>query len=144
VIALDTSSLVHYLGGSAGKDVEAVDLALAQSQACLPPVVLSEMLSDPELPQRLEEALLHIPTLDVQPSYWERAGRLRAQVISAGHKAKLADTLIAQICLDHDVPLITRDRDFRHFVAAGLRLLPGQGHDSGAGVGWHYGQDSRR
>jgi predicted nucleic acid-binding protein len=123
VIALDTSSLVHYLGGSAGKDVEAVDIALAQSQACLPPVVLSEVLSDPGLPRPLEEVLLQIPTLDLQAGYWERAGRLRARVIGAGHKAKLADTLIAQSCLDHDVPLITRDRDFHHFVAAGLRLL---------------------
>jgi hypothetical protein len=129
VIALDTSSLVHYLGGSSGKDVEAVDLALAQSQACLPPVVLSEVLSDPDLPRPLEAVLLRIPTLDLKPGYWERAGRLRAQVIVAGHKAKLADTLIAQVCLDHDVPLITRDRDFRHFVAAGLRLLTGQAGD---------------
>jgi predicted nucleic acid-binding protein len=45
-------------------------------------------------------------------------------VIGAGFKAKLADTLIAQSCLDHDVPLITRDGDFRHFVALGLRVLP--------------------
>jgi predicted nucleic acid-binding protein len=123
MIALDTSSLVHYLGGSSGKDIEALDMALAQSQACLPPVVLSEVLSDPELPKPLEEALLQIPTLDLQPGYWERAGRLRAQVIGRGHKAKLADSLIAQSCLDHDVPLITRDRDFHHFVPAGLRLL---------------------
>ena len=120
MIALDTSSLVHYLGGSAGKDVDAVDVALAQSQACLPPVVLSEVLSDPELLRPLEEVLLRIPTLDLRPGYWERAGRLRAQVIAGGHKAKLADTLIAQSCLDHDVPLITRDRDFQPFVTAGL------------------------
>jgi predicted nucleic acid-binding protein len=123
VIALDTSSLVHYLGGSTGKDIDAVDLALSESQACLPPVVLSEVLSDPKLPKPLEEVLLHIPTLDIQPGYWERAGRLRAQVFGEGHKARLADTLIAQSCLDHDVPLVTRDRDFRHFVAAGLRLI---------------------
>ena len=123
MIALDTSSLVHYRGGSRGKDVEAVDMALAQSQGCLPPVVLSEVLSDPHLPEPLEEILLRIPTLDLRPGYWERAGRLRAQIIGAGHKAKLADTLIAQSCLDHDVPLITRDRDFHHFVTAGLRIF---------------------
>ena len=123
MIALDTSSLLHYLGGSAGKDIEAVDIALAQSQACLPPLVLSEVLSDPQLPRPLDEALLRIPTLELRPGYWERTGRLRAQIIGAGHKAKLADTLIAQSCLDHDVPLITRDRDFQHFVAAGLRIF---------------------
>jgi predicted nucleic acid-binding protein len=125
LIALDTSSLVHYLAGSAGKDVDAVDVALAQSQACLPPVVLCEVLNDPKLPQRLEKALLQIPVLPLKPGYWERAGRLRALAISGGHKAKLADTLIAQACLDYEVPLVTRDPDFRHFRAAGLRVLPG-------------------
>jgi predicted nucleic acid-binding protein len=124
LIALDTSSLVHYLAGSTGKDVGAVDEALSHSQACLPPVVLSEVLSDPKLPQRLEDALLRIPVLSLGPGYWERAGRLRALVIKGGHKAKLADTLIAQVCLDHEVPLVTRDSDFRHFGAAGLRIIP--------------------
>ena len=124
MIALDTNSLVHYLAGSRGDDVEAVELALAESQACLPPVVLSEILSDPKLPRAVEEAVLQIPTLDPGDGYWERAGRLRARVIRSGHEAKLADTLIAQSCLDHNVLLVTRDRDFQHFVPAGLRLLP--------------------
>lgn len=125
MIALDTSSLAHYLAGSPGLDVEAVDVALAQSQACLPPVVLSELLSDPARPASLEKALLAIPLLELQPGYWERAGRLRARVMGAGHKAKLADTLIAQACIDHGVPLVTRDGDFRRFVPAGLRLALG-------------------
>lgn len=29
----------------------------------------------------------------------------------------LTGTLIAQSCLDHNVPLIALDRDFRHFAA---------------------------
>ena len=124
MIALDTSSLVHYLAGSEGGDVDAADIALAQSQACLPPVVLSEVLSDPGLPGKVEKLLLQLPLLALEADFWERAGRLRARVIGAGHKAKLADTLIAQSCLDHDVPLVTRDDDFRHFVPAGLQLLP--------------------
>ncbi len=124
MIALDTSSLVHYLAGSSGRDADAVDIALAQSQACLPPVVLSEVLSDPKLPQELEAVLLRIPVLALKTGYWERAGRLRARVIGGGHKARLADTLIAQSCLDHDVSLVTRDGDFRHFTSTGLRILP--------------------
>ncbi len=125
MIALDTSSLIHYLAGSPGKDVHAVDVALAQSQACLPPVVLTEVLSDPKLPGALEEILLQIPILRVEPGFWERAGRLRARLIASGHKAKLADTLIAQSCLDHKVPLVTRDPDFRHFLGTGLTIVPG-------------------
>ncbi len=115
---------MHYLAGSEGKDVEAVDIALEQSQACLPPVALCEVLSDPRLSRKVERLLLQIPTLGLEPDFWVRAGRLRARVIGAGRKAKLADTLIAQTCLDHDVPLITRDDDFRVFLPSGLRLLP--------------------
>lgn len=124
MIALDTSSLVHYLAGSEGRDVAAVDTALVESQGCLPPVVLSELLSDPSLPKTVEKVLLQLPLLDLDPGHWERAGRLRARLLRRGHKANLADTLIAQCCLDHGVRLITRDDDFRHFVAAGLGLLP--------------------
>jgi hypothetical protein len=40
-----------------------------------------------------------------------------------GLRAKTADALIAQSCIDHDVALIARDRDFRHFVRhCGLKL----------------------
>lgn len=124
MIALDTSSLVHFLAGSTGKDVDAVDAALGQNQACLPPVVLSEVLSAPDLPQTLERALLQIPVLPLKAGYWERAGRLRASATRKGYKAKLADTLIAQVCLDHEVPLVTRDADFRRFASAGLLVLP--------------------
>jgi predicted nucleic acid-binding protein len=44
-------------------------------------------------------------------------------VLGTRRKARLADVLIAQSCLDHRVALITRDRDFRHFARiARLRL----------------------
>lgn len=115
MIALDTSSIVAYLDGSAGKDVLAVDLALEQRQAVLPPAVLCELLSAPGLPKRARTHFEHVPLLDVLEGYWTRAGRLRARLLTKGHKARIADALIAQSCLDHDVPLISRDRDFRHF-----------------------------
>ena len=124
MIAVDTSSWVAYLSGSSGGDVEAVELALRQSQACLPPVVLTELLSDPKLPRTAAALLLELPLLDVTEGYWERAGALRASVLSRARKARLADTLIAQSCLDHDVPLISRDRDFQSFArASSLKLL---------------------
>ena len=45
------------------------------------------------------------------------------QLLRNGRKAKLADCLIAQACIDNDAPLITYDRDFRHFESAGLRVI---------------------
>jgi hypothetical protein len=125
VIAVDSSALIAYLSGSSSSPaVEAADMALRERQVCLPPVVLSELLSDPRLPARVGALLLELPLLDVLDGYWERAGRLRATVLAARRRARLADTLIAQSCLDHDVPLIALDRDFRHFAAvSNLELI---------------------
>ncbi len=124
MIAVDTSSLVAYLCGASGDDVEVVSTALDQRQAVLPPVVLTEMLSDPKLPSDARAALLDLPLLDPVAGYWERAGALRSVILSKGRKARVADALIAQSCIDALVPLVTRDRDFRHFARlAGLVLL---------------------
>ena len=125
MIAVDSSSLIAYLAGDEGSDAEAVEMALQSKQAVLPPVVLCELLSDPKLPQRVSRILRRLPMLSILEGFWERAGWLRAKVIAQDRKARLADALIAQICLDHDLPLITRDQDFRHFArASNLRLLP--------------------
>jgi predicted nucleic acid-binding protein len=124
VIAADTSSLVAFLEGSTGEDVDLVQTALDQKQLVLPPVVLTEILSEPDLPSSTRKTLTDLPVLDLEPGYWERAGLLRAAILRKRRKARVADALIAQSCLDSGVPLVTRDKDFRHFAgAAGLTLL---------------------
>jgi len=122
VIAADTSSLRRFLAGQNGADVEALTDAIAQRSIVLPPVVLTEMLSDRSASQTAG-ILTSLPLLEVLEGYWARAGELRARVIAAGYKSKVADALIAQSCLDHGVPLITNDRDFRHYVEYGLDLV---------------------
>ena len=125
MIAIDTSSLIAYLSGQRGLDVEATGLALEHRQAVLPPVVLSELLSGPRLRSEVKDLLVALPMLELVDGYWERAGLLRAKTIARKRKAALADVLIAQACLDHDVELVTRDQDFNALaVMAGLRLIP--------------------
>lgn len=124
MIAVDSSSWIAYLGGGRGTDVEAIALALEHRQAVLPPVVLTELLSDPALSSEVKTLLGSLPMLEVLGGYWERAGLLRGRMLAQGRRARLADTLIAQSCLDHDAELVTRDRDFVALArAAGLRLL---------------------
>jgi hypothetical protein len=125
VIALDSNALIAYLSGKRDPVTDAVDVALGERQACLPPVVLTELTSDPRLASDVAALFRSLPLLDVQDGYWSRAGELRGRLLARGHKARLADSLIAQSCIDHEVGLITLDRDFRHFVKhGGLRLLP--------------------
>lgn len=126
MIAADTSTWIAFLEGESGDDVEMLARALADRQVMMAPAVLTELLSDPELPAATARTLSDVPLIDIDPSYWRRAGRLRAQVLARNRKARLGDALIAQCCIDGGVSLITRDRDFRAFVdAAGLKLIMG-------------------
>lgn len=87
------------------------------------PIVLSELFSDPNFPASYRSRLTSLQLLEIHEGFWERSGILRASLIKRRLKAKLADTLIAQLCIDHGVPLVTRDRDFTHFARyAGLKL----------------------
>jgi len=108
--------MIAFLEGKKGKDVDLVDQALQDQAGVFSPVVLTELLSDPKLPPSVREILLEIPVLPIMEGFWERAGLLRAKLVHRNHKAKLADTLIAQTCLDHQIPLVTRDNDFTHFA----------------------------
>lgn len=123
MIAVDTSTLVAYLGGDAGRDVDALDLALARNQAHLPPVVVTEMLSAPAAGVQLAPLVLALPMLAIVDGFWERAGRLRRRLLTRKLRAPLADALICQSCLDHGMALLTRDGDFSNFARhCGLTL----------------------
>jgi predicted nucleic acid-binding protein len=126
VIAIDTSTLIAYLAGEPGRDVELLDQALADRRVQLPPVVVAEILSAPSTAtaaQALERLIMALPRLEIGEGYWERAGRGRRRLLALRLKAPLADALICQSCLDHDLPLLTRDADFRPFAKhGGLKL----------------------
>jgi predicted nucleic acid-binding protein len=118
MLCLDTSSLIAYLQGENGADVDMVEQALIDQIGVLSPVAVTELLSDPNLSPTLRRTILELPTLPLTEGFWERAGLLRAKVLRTGRRANLADTLIAQSCLDHHATLVTRDHDFKAFVSA--------------------------
>jgi len=123
MIALDSSAMIAFLSGEKSAIADATASALDQQHACLPPVVLAELLSEPTLRADVAALLKALPRLEVTDGYWERAGELRRSVLKKSLKARLADTLIAQSCIDHRLPLITADLDFRHFKPLGLIVL---------------------
>jgi predicted nucleic acid-binding protein len=124
MIAADTSTWIAFLQGDSGHDAQLLDQALADRQVLMIPVVLTELLSDPGLPPAVAETLCEVPLIDLEPGYWQRAGALRATVLSKRRKARLGDALIAQTCVDRGIPLLTRDNDFRAFAdAARLNLV---------------------
>jgi predicted nucleic acid-binding protein len=122
MIAADSSSLSAYFKGERGTDVDLVRVAMTGGQLVLPPATVTELLSTPNIVP-IERLILDLEMLELTGGYWARAGRMRRLLLSRGLKAKVADALIAQSCVDHDVPLITRDPDFRHFAKhCGLKL----------------------
>ena len=124
MICADTSSFVAYTKGEAARDVETIAQALSHRVLVLAPVSVTELLSDPRLSPAWESLIASLPCLEISPGYWERAGKLRALLFQSNYRPKVADTLIAQSCLDHDVPLITGDQDFLAFQKhAGLKLV---------------------
>lgn len=121
---VDSSSLIAYFAEEGAWDTDAIDRALKTNRLFLPPATLTEVLSVRQPFPALFEDLKTVPLLVTREGFWERAGLLRAALLQQGRKARLGDCLIAQSCLDHNLPLITRDKDFRHFVElAGLRLF---------------------
>ena len=124
MVCADTNCIIAYLAGDGGADVEFLDKLLERKVVALPPVVVSELLSDPCLPDEAEKLIRSLPELTLGDGYWRRAGKLRAQLAQRGFATRLADTLIAQSCLDHKTPLLTRDKGFRRFSKiAGLKLV---------------------
>lgn len=123
MIACDTSSLAAFLAGEAGADVDKIKAALNASELVLPPATLAEILSNPRTQAAAAALVSGLVVLETAPGYWNRVGGARAKLIGKKLKARLADALIAQSCIDADVELIARDRDFRHFALhCGLKL----------------------
>jgi hypothetical protein len=124
VIAADTSTWVAFLEGIGGEDTDWLDRALEDRQLVMVTVVLTELLSDPRLPSDVTETISEVPLIEIASGYWQRAAALRARVLAKRRKARLGDALIAQSCIDHGLPLITRDRDFCAFAeSANLNVV---------------------
>jgi predicted nucleic acid-binding protein len=124
VIAVDTSTWIAFLEGDSGEDAELLSRALEDRRVLMVPAVLTELLSAPKLPTEVSRTFSDLPLIEIERGYWERAGELRAKVLGKRRKARLGDALIAQSCIDHAIPLLTRDNDFRQFAdAAGFNLI---------------------
>ncbi len=115
MIAADTSTWICFFEGGEGDDVRELAGALRSRQVVMPPPVLTELLSDPELSSSVAKALLDLPLVALKDGFWRRAGELRAKVLARKRKTRLGNALIAQCCIDADIALITRDADFKAF-----------------------------
>ena len=89
MIAVDSSTWIAYLQGDTGDDVNLLDRALRDKQVLMVPIVLTEVLSDPNLLPDVGTSLAGLPLIEIEPGFWQRAGVLRAKVLGKGRKARL-------------------------------------------------------
>lgn len=124
MIAIDTSSLVAFLQNEVAEDVELIVDGISKGMIVIPPIVIAEIFCARNITKEAKESISRLPRLAIKDGYWERAGEMRMELLTAGKKARLADTLIAAYCLDHDLEIVTRDNDYRHFSNHfGLKLI---------------------
>lgn len=123
MIAIDTSSFSRYFSGERGRDTQLVAAALSRGEAVLPGVVITELLSNRNLGGGARSIVRSLGIVRISDNdYWRRAATLRRNAYDDGINASISDVLIAQICIDQDIPLVTFDSDFRAFERAGLQL----------------------
>jgi predicted nucleic acid-binding protein len=123
MIAADTSAWIDFLSDKKTSGASRLLDALKQGTLLVPPVVLVELLSFPRLDQQDAALIETLPRLEIASGYWERCAESRKTLLTQGLKCRLGDVLIAQNCIDLDIPLITEDQDFRHFGKLGLQLI---------------------
>ncbi len=80
-------------------------------------IVLQELLQGfhgPKDQARLIERLQVLPLLDPTRDTYIQAAALRNTCRRGGVQIGTIDALIAQLCIEHDLPLLTADNDFVH------------------------------
>lgn len=112
----DTSIWVDHFLGKSGADLEHFKNALHEGRIVMAPVVLAELLSSKKMPSIVESLLLEVPFATPGPNFWKKAGLLRRLLAKQGINASLADCLIAQSCLEKNLPLLTRDKTIKKFA----------------------------
>lgn len=116
MIVVDACVIIDFLAERSTPEVNALSRLLQRDLALLAPSTVTELLSDPAGGSPTAELIHSMERLVLDHGYWDRAGQLRSAMRGAGRKAALGDALLAQACIDADLPLLTSDRDFLAFA----------------------------
>ncbi len=126
---IDTSVWIALLRGHDTAATRLLRRWLLRGVTCIAPVILQELLQgargEKEL-IRLETHFGELPMLEATKKAHAAAGALYARLRWQGVTVRSPhDCLITAVAVEHDVPLLTLDRDFRAIVAIepALRLV---------------------
>ena len=117
-------------GPRSGAEVTALARALADGEIILSTgLVLQELLqgfSGPKARDQILERFSAIPLLSPRRDDHVQAAELRNHCRRNGIQIATIDALLAQLCIGHDLTMLTADRDFSHIARhSPLRLWRG-------------------
>jgi tRNA(fMet)-specific endonuclease VapC len=124
-LCIDTNLLIEYLKGR-DPGASAVEKAVKEVGCAVTAITVYELLFGKARGQKAigEEALLTMLTvLSLDKASAKRAAVLHDTLIRQNQDIGLRDVLIAAICLEHQIPLLTLNE--KHFSRVpGLQMIP--------------------
>lgn len=123
MIAGDTNAWIHFLSGKTNRFSKLMEQSLKDHLLVLPVPVLHELICYPELNDFDRKYLLELPKVSAMDQTWISASEMRKVLFQKKKKARAMDSLIAQICIERNLSLISDDYDMEAFVQFGLKLF---------------------
>jgi len=121
MILVDSSVWIDYFSGNDTKQAETLDKTLGVQTVAIGDLILTEVLQGFRLDQDYKTAKKILSELtvfdllgkDMAIKSAENFRKLRKQGITI---RKTADVIIASFCIEHGLPLLFSDKDFKPFV----------------------------
>ncbi len=129
MVLVDSTVWIDLLRNQATPPVARLRALLAAGEALVAPVIVQELLqgaSSPDSLERLRAHFLALPMLEPKPgaATHAAAGALYARCRWAGITPRSPhDCLIAQLAVEHGMPLLHDDRDFEAIAGVETRLV---------------------
>jgi predicted nucleic acid-binding protein len=129
MILVDTSVWIDYFNGQITPETTALDKLLSQEEIIMCDIILAEVLQGFRSDQDFEAAQLALQKINqvsmLNPDLAVRSARNFRLLRKAGMTIrKTVDCFIATYCIENQVELLTRDRDFGPFEQhLGLRVI---------------------
>lgn len=129
MVLVDTTVWIDWLRRKPTAAAEGLRILLGRGQAAIAPVILQELLqgaSSADALKTLRTRFEALPMLKSRPGVvtYAEAGSLYARCRWAGYTPRSPhDCLIAQLAIEHRVPLLHDDRDFDRIAGIEPRLV---------------------
>ncbi len=115
---IDTSIWIDFLRGSSNKHVTLLETLLEEGDAYLCEITYSEICfgaRDDVQHRKYVRFFSELPFLKLPDNWHQQAAQMGYQLRKKGYKPFMGDLLIALAALTHQMPLLTRDNDFKPY-----------------------------